>query len=117
MIDKLERHKNFLNKLKEMNLPMTAEVAQILGFTGDQQSGQGGPPPDMGGIPTSISGGGGGEGAMEGMGGGGETEAGLPEVVPGAQGSNGATGGIAKQPGVQGSPSESHMPVGLPVSR
>jgi hypothetical protein len=102
-IAKLERHKNFLKKIQDLGLPMTPEVAQILGFTGDQGGapGGGGPPPELGGIPSSIEGG----GSMPS-----EPTAGLPEVGGGAP-AGGATEGIPKQPGVQGAPSQSHQPL------
>jgi hypothetical protein len=115
-IAKLEWHQNLLKKIQAMGLQITPEVQQILGFEPSQggpgESG-GGPPPEMGGIPSSVEGGGGGSMPSE-------PEAGLPEVGgpnPAGGPPGGATAGIEKQPGVQGAPSESHMPTGIPTGR
>lgn len=105
MMAKIDRHAKILKDLQSKGIAMTPEIAQILGFKGDVQP-DGGP---MGGMPASIDTGGGGSPMPA-------TD--LPDVVPGANpgGEGGATAAIASQPGVQGAPSESHMPVGLPAA-
>lgn len=107
-MDKIERHVKILKQLQDKGIQMTPEIAQILGFEGPPA---GGAPSEMGGMPTSIGGGGEPMSSMP------NEMAGLPEVVPGANpgGEGGQSAGIPKADGVQGSPSESQMPVGLPV--
>lgn len=104
---KIERYENLRKQIQAKHIAITPEIAQMLGM-GSQEGGAVGGSDEPGGLPASFGGGGdsGGEPMPAEMGGGN-----LPEAVapPG-----GATAGIPKPPGVQGSPSESHQPAGLP---
>lgn len=103
---KIERYENLRKQIQAKHIAITPEIAQMLGM-GSQEGGAVGGSEESGGLPASFGGGGDGGEPMPTETGGGN----LPEAIapPG-----GATAGIPKPPGVQGSPSESHQPAGLP---
>lgn len=99
MLNKIERHASLLKRIRSKGIEMTPEISQILGFEGvPEDRSLGG-----GSMPTSIDSG----PPMGDIGN-------LPEVIPGATADN-QTGAIPTSDGIQGAPSESQMPIGMPT--
>lgn len=98
---KIQRYENMKKRLQASGIPLSPEIMQILGFQLPEQG-----EPVSKDLPISTGGEGG--APMPAM----MPQAGLPDVVPGATPDN-PTGGFEKQPGVQGAPPESSMPVGM----
>jgi hypothetical protein len=110
---KLIRKKAIADKLKAKNIPITPEFAEYLGLG---QAGQPGAPSE---LPMSLGGGdmgGGGGGGMGEMAGMTTAPGGLPQALPEGGAEGGITAGIGAGGDLQGSPAESHLPVGMPVS-
>jgi hypothetical protein len=108
--DRVNRHLAMMKRFKDKDIAITPEIANILGIEPPED---GGGPSEPGELPLSLSSGGGSGSPSSSLE---QPPMDLPNVVPGAEmGGDGATGGIEMGGDIQGAPSESHLPVGMPT--